>query len=123
MKSLNFVFDCLDGKYEFNAHIDDIVTFSIESSISQLESKEGELSKEDTKKFLEEMSLSTIEKWDRYYDKNDNSIEDGVKWYVSYTDDDKQYLSQGEESYEPYNYEHLIKAIMLCDEKAEYFLI
>ena len=37
--------------------------------------------------------------------------------------DNKEYVSSGEESYEPYNYEHLISAIMLCDDKASYFMI
>jgi len=122
MNNLRFIFNCLEGKYEFNCEIKDTVIFSIETDIEGLESKEGELDIDLSKKFFEEVNNAQIEKWDRHYSAI-NPIENGVKWYVKYVSDDKEYVSDGEESYEPYNYEHLISAIMLCDDKASYFMI
>lgn len=123
MKSLKFVFDCLEGKYEFNAQGDDNLEFSIDSTIETLESFEGELDVNKTKLFFDEIDLANIKKWQRRYDCNLTPIEDAVKWYVKYIEDDKEYVSEGEESYEPYEYNHLIEAIKLCDDKADYFKI
>ena len=123
MKSLKFVFDCLEGKYEFNAQSDNNLVFSIDSTIETLESFEGELDVNKTKLFFDEIDLANIKKWQRRYDSNLTPIEDAVKWYVKYIEDDKEYVSEGEESYEPYEYNHLIEAIKLCDDKADYFMI
>ena len=122
MNNLTFIFNCLDGKYEFNCQFENSATFTVETDIPELESKQGELDEKLTEKFLEELKKAQIEKWERYYDAS-NPIEDAVKWHVKYSFDNKEYVSSGEESYEPYNYEHLISAIMLCDDKASYFMI
>ena len=36
-------------------------------------------------------------------------------------EDDKEYVSEGEESYEPYGYELFIDALRKAEDKADYF--
>ena len=122
MKQLNFVFDCLDGKYEFVGKLDDVLVYTVETNIVGFNDIEGELDKETSDLFLKKLEMANIDKWDRQYS-GENSIEDAVYWYVKYKDGDKIYVSSGEESFEPYNYEHLIEALKLCDDKADYFMI
>lgn len=122
MKQLNFVFTCLDGNYEFVGKLDDVLVYTVETNIEGLNSFEGELDKKNSEEFLKKVEMANIDKWDREY-KGDNPIEDGVKWYAKYIDEDKVYVSSGEESFEPYNYEHLIEALLVCDKNAEYFMI
>ena len=51
-----------------------------------------------------------------------SGIADAVKWKVKLIKDDKEYVSKGEESFEPYTYKQLIDALRLMEDKADYFL-
>ena len=122
MNRLEYRFSCLDGNYFFVCEMSDTAVFKIETDIPELENKEGQLDDEKKEAFIKELKEAGIERWESNYH-GDSAIEDAVKWYVKYNEDDREYVSDGEESFEPYNYEHLIRALMICDEKAEYFLI
>lgn len=122
MDQLLFRFTCLDGAYDFAAEFDsNELHYEIQSTIPELYSLSGTL--DETETFLKELDLAQIEKWDRRYSAEGTPIEDAVKWQVKLIKDNKEYVTEGEESYEPYRYEHLISALMCCDEKAEYFMI
>ena len=122
MDQLLFHFACLDGIYDFEAQFTaERLQYEIQSTIPELESLSGVL--EETESFRKELELAEIEKWDRKYPAMRTPIEDAVKWQVKLIKDGKEYVTEGEESYEPYRYEHLVKALMCCDGKAEYFMI
>ena len=122
MDQLLFHFACLDGTYDFEAQFNaDGLHYEIQSTIPELDSLSGSL--DETETFRKELELAQIEKWDRNYPAEGTPIEDAVKWQVRLIRDDREYVTEGEESYEPYRYEHLIRALMCCDEKAEYFMI
>lgn len=122
MDQLLFRFECLDGVYAYEAQFDsNELHYEIQSTIPELESLSGTLNETET--FLKQLDLAQIEKWDRRYQAAGTPIEDAVKWQVKLIRDGKEYVTEGEESYEPYRYEHLIRALMCCDEKAEYFMI
>lgn len=122
MRKLEFRFDCLDGQYVFDCEADQVLTYQIETDIEGLSSFSGDLDEEKTAAFFAELELSKLKSWEREY-RGENLIEDSTHWSVRYFAEDKEYVSEGYESFEPYNYEHLIRALMICDEKAEYFLI
>ena len=123
MNRLEYHFDCLDGKYlcvcQFN---DESLSYVIESSIPELSGKSGELSKEEAVRFNKLLEEAQIEKWDREYMADLSGIVDAVKWKVKLIKDDKEYVSRGEESFEPYTYKQLIDALRLMEDKADYFL-
>ena len=122
MDQLLFRFTCLDGTYGFEAQFNsDELHYDVQSTIPELDSLSGTLENPET--FLKELELAEIEKWDRNYSADGSLIEDAVKWQVKLVRDEKEYVTEGEESYEPYRYEHLVRALMCCDEKAEYFMI
>ena len=122
MDQLLFHFACLDGTYDFEAQFTaDELRYETKSTIPELESLSGVL--EETESFRKELELAEIEKWDRKYPAMGTPIEDAVKWQVKLIKDGKEYVTEGEESYEPYRYEHLVKALMCCYGKAEYYMI
>lgn len=120
MNKLEYQIDCLDGVYNFTAEFEDNVIFNVETNIGSLNSFSGELDENTSRQFIEEIEKAQIEKWDKEYKTEMSEIEDGIKWQMRYLKNDKEYVSCGEESYQPYNYEHLVKAIRLCDEKNDY---
>ena len=123
MNRLEYHFDCLDGKYLCVCQFDDeSLSYVIESSIPELSGKSGELSKEEAIRFNKLLEEAQIEKWDREYMADLSGIADAVKWKVKLIKDDKEYVSRGEESFEPYNYKQLIDALRLMEDKADYFL-
>ncbi len=123
MNRLEYHFDCLDGKYLCVCQFDDeSLSYVIESSIPELSGKSGELSKEEAVRFNKLLEEAQIEKWDREYMADLSGIADAVKWKVKLIKDDKEYVSRGEESFEPYNYKQLIDALRLMEDKADYFL-
>ncbi len=123
MNRLEYHFDCLDGNYLFVCQFDEEkLSYVIESSIPELSSKSGELSKEETIRFNQLLREAQIEKWDREYMADLSGIVDAVKWKVKLIKDDKEYVSKGEESFEPYTYKQLIDALALMEDKADYFL-
>ena len=123
MNRLEYHFDCLDGKYLCVCQFDDeSLSYVIESSIPELSGKSGELSKEEAVRFNKLLEEAQIEKWDREYMADLSGIADAVKWKVKLIKDDKEYVSRGEESFEPYNYKQLIDALRLMEGKADYFL-
>ena len=123
MNRLEYHFDCLDGKYLCVCQFDDeSLNYVIESSIPELSGKSGELSKEEAVRFNKLLEEAQIEKWDREYMADLSGIVDAVKWKVKLIKDDKEYVSRGEESFEPYTYKQLIDALRLMEGKADYFL-
>ena len=123
MNRLEYHFDCLDGKYLCVCQFDDeSLSYVIESSIPELSGKSGELSKEEAVRFNKLLEEAQIEKWDREYMSDLSGIADAVKWKVKLIKDDKEYVSKGEESFEPYTYKQLIDALRLMEGKADYFL-
>ncbi len=123
MNRLEYHFDCLDGKYLCVCQFDDeSLSYVIESSIPELSGKSGELSKEEAVRFNKLLEEAQIEKWDREYMADLSGIVDAVKWKVKLIKDDKEYVSRGEESFEPYTYKQLIDALRLMEDKADYFL-
>ena len=123
MNRLEYHFDCLDGKYLCVCQFDDeSLSYVIESSIPELSDKSGELSKEEAVRFNKLLEEAQIEKWDREYMADLSGIVDAVKWKVKLIKDDKEYVSRGEESFEPYTYKQLIDALRLMEGKADYFL-
>ena len=118
MYRLEFYFNCLEGRY-FCVFEDGI--YSVESDIPGFGDKSGELSQEENKLFSDKLNAAKIENWDRYYLPESEGIEDGVKWKVKLIKDDKEYVSEGEESYEPYGYEYFIEALKLIEDHADYF--
>ena len=123
MNRLEYHFDCLDGKYLCVCQFDDeSLSYVIESSIPELSDKSGELSKEEAVRFNKLLEEAQIEKWDREYMADLSGIADAVKWKVKLIKDDKEYVSRGEESFEPYTYKQLIDALRLMEDKADYFL-
>ena len=123
MNRLEYHFDCLDGKYLCVCQFDDeSLSYVIESSIPELSGKSGELSKEEAVRFNKLLEEAQIEKWDREYMADLSGIAEAVKWKVKLIKDDKEYVSRGEESFEPYNYKQLIDALRLMEDKADYFL-
>ncbi|MBQ3962688.1 MAG: hypothetical protein II678_03990 [Erysipelotrichaceae bacterium] len=123
MNRLEYHFDCLDGKYLCVCQFDDeSLSYVIKSSIPELSGKSGELSKEEAVRFNKLLEEAQIEKWDREYMADLSGIADAVKWKVKLIKDDKEYVSRGEESFEPYTYKQLIDALRLMEGKADYFL-
>ena len=123
MNRLEYHFDCLDGKYLCVCQFDDeSLSYVIESSIPELSGKSGELSKEEAVRFNKLLEEAQTEKWDREYMADLSGIADAVKWKVKLIKDDKEYVSRGEQSFEPYTYKQLIDALRLMEDKADYFL-
>ena len=118
MKKLEYTVNCLDGVYCFVAEFEDNVLFSVDSTIESISQKNGELDAEKSRIFIDEINKAEIERWDKEY--YGQEIEDGIRWTIRYFVEDKEYVSKGFESYQPYNYEHLIKAILMCDKESEY---
>ena len=107
---LIFNFKCLDGEYELVINEFDYV---VNSTISCFESKTGTII--DKGKFIELINKANIKAWDKEY--KGELIEDSIEWSI----DCDGYQSKGYESYEPYNYNYLIKAISLIESNASYF--
>jgi len=119
MNKILYEFSCLDGKYIFNAEFnEEFVKYEIETDIEGLENITADLSDDLVKEFNQYILDANIDKWEKEYF-GENNIEDATKWVVRYFVDDKEFVSKGEETYWPYNYELLIKAIKLCDNKAD----
>ena len=118
MHRLEFYFNCLEGRYFF---VFEDGIYSIETDIPSFTDKSGELTKKEINTFSDKLNAAKIEAWDRYYLPEGEGIEDGVKWKVRLIKDDKEYVSEGEESYEPYGYEYFIEALKLIEDYADYF--
>ena len=122
MNRLEYCFDCLDGHYFFCAEWNETLNYEIESDIPGFENKSGELSIEETKAFEEALEKAGIERWERRYLPDISGIEDGIRWKLRLLKDEKEYVSQGEESFEPYGYECFMEGLKIMEEKADYFL-
>ncbi len=121
---LTYRFDCLDGRCLFQADDKDgLIAYGFETDIAELDNVSGQLNDQDSEKFRQELARAGIERWDREYQPVLSAIEDAVKWEVEYEKDGKVYCSKGEETYEPYDYFHLVDALALCSPKADYFRI
>ena len=116
---LIFKFDCLNGYYLLNAcFFDDKLTYKIETTIAELDSKNGEIPADD---FLKILASAEIDRWEKDYLPNGSKIEDATKWSLDLYTDDNHYLSKGEEGYWPYHYDEFIEALKLIDDEACYF--
>ena len=120
MIELEFKIDCLDGKYCFLCKCERSLQYCVETDINGLNCLEAEADEKMTNEFISHLNEAQIEKWDAEYS-GENLIEDGIEWSVRYLKEDKEYLSKGKESFEPYNFESLLKAIKVCDKQLEYF--
>ncbi len=120
MNKLEYHVDCLDGVYDLTAEFSDAVTYSVDTDIASLKSFSGELDADTGRIFMEEIEKAQIERWDREYAAYLSKIEDGIRWEVRYLKGEEEYVSKGEESYTPYGFEHLVKAVLICDKDSEY---
>ena len=120
MKKLEYTVNCLDGVYTIVCEFDDVVDYVIETNIESLSSKQGQLNEELNKVFIDNIDKANIKSWDLQYNPTDSTIEDAIDWQIVYFDNDKEYKSCGTESYQPYNYEYIVEAILLCDEDSAY---
>ena len=121
MNRLEYHFDCLDGNCLLVCEAEnEILHFTVTGSNPLITEKAGELSEAAAfEKLLEE---ARIESWERFYKAETEGIEDAIHWKVIYQKDGKEYVSSGEESYEPYGYEKLIEAPKLFEPEVDYFL-
>lgn len=123
MNRLEFHFDCLDGRCLFICEFDkSTLNYDLESTIEELPACAGELSAADCELFNKYIAQANIPSWEKEYMPALSRIEDGVRWKVKLFLDQKEYVSKGEESYEPYGYKDFIKALKLCVSKADYFM-
>ncbi len=120
MMELEFTIVCLDGRYCFSCRSDECLGYETDTDINGLECIQGQLDEEKAAEFLKLIKEAEIEKWEKEYS-GENPIEDGIEWSIKYMKDDKEYMSCGKESFEPYRFENLLKAIKLCDRQLEYF--
>ena len=124
MERLIYHFKCLDGVCDFTGTCEnDVLDYAFDSTIAEIPSRSGQLDKEQTARFLKELDEANIERWEKEYEPDLTPIEDAVRWELEYEKDSRSFSSKGEETYEPYGYEHLIKAMMICDQAASYFMI
>ena len=120
MNRLEYHFDCLDGNCLLVCEAENgIMHYTVTGDNPVITGKAGELETYAFEKLLEE---AKIESWERRYEAQGEGIEDAVHWKVVYRKDGKEYVSYGEESYEPYGYEKLIEALKLFEPEADYFL-
>lgn len=116
---LIFKFDCLDGYYLLTACFsNDKLVYDIETTIKELDSKNGEIINEN---FLKLLTDACVDKWENEYLPIGSKIEDAAEWSLDLYINDKHYLSKGEEGYWPYHYDEFIEALKLIDDKACYF--
>ncbi len=120
MKELQFRIDCLDGSYCFSCRKEDNLIYDTDTNIKGLENVQGELDQAGTAEFMKCLEKAQIGKWDEEY-RGDNPIEDGISWSLVCIDEEREIKSSGIESFEPYCFEYLLKAIKLCDKQLEYF--
>ena len=123
MNRLEYHFDCLDGRCLFICKFDEgSLNYDLESTIAEIPASFGELSRDDSELFNKYIAQANIPGWEKEYEPVLSKIEDGIKWKVKLNLDGKEYVSKGEESYEPYGYVDFIKAMKLCVPKAGYFM-
>ena len=120
MNELQFRIDCLDGSYCFSCRKENNLVYDTDTNIEGLENVQGELDEARTDEFEKYLKEAQIEKWDEEYS-GENLIEDGIRWSLVYIDENRELKCRGIESFEPYNFEYLLKAIKLCDKQLEYF--
>jgi len=109
-------FECLQGHYIINIDND---SYIIDTNINGFENSEGNF---DLNSFNELFRKTNIHLWESIYEVNGLAIEDSVKWSIDYTDDEGiNFTSKGEEGYWPYEYDELIDALMIIDNKLDYF--
>ena len=122
MNRLEYSFKCLDGRCIFLCEFDGkSLNYDLESTIDELPNVTGELDEKEAALFSEHIKEANIPAWERKYEPTLSKIEDGISWKVKLHYKDKEYVSEGEESYEPYGYDSFIEALKLCIEKADYF--
>ncbi len=121
MNKLEYCFDCLDGHYFLTAQWDETLSYEIESDIPGFMNRSGDLSEEETKAFVNELKKAKIGTWDRDYLPEGEGIEDAVRWKLVLIEEGREYVSKGEESFEPYGYESFVEALKQIEDKADYF--
>ena len=113
-------FECLDGYYKIDINNN---TYSIETNINYLNSTSGVLDNDNYNSYKEMFNKTNICLWQPKYETNGLSIEDSVKWNVTYIDDnDTTYSSSGEEGFWPYEFDTLIHALMYFDSNIKCFI-
>lgn len=119
MNRMNFQLDCLDGKYDLNIDLDENnLHYEVTTNIDYLDSKSGDI---NSKAFKEKINKIDFNKLISVNSIKDVEIEDPVIWKFNYVIDSKDNCIEGKEGNWPYNYDELIEALILIDEKLEVF--
>ena len=122
MEKLIVKFISLDGEYEINIDINDTIAYTVNSTIKELPSKDGELSKDEIGVFINKLKEVNLTNWEKEYLPTGLKIDDSVVWDVVYITSDKEYRFFGEEGYWPYTYDDLIGVLSIADNNIKYFI-
>ena len=123
MNRLEYHFNCLDGNCLLVCEAEgETIHFTGTGENPVITEKTGELNAEDSAALIKRIDEAKIETWQSRYEPEAEGIEDAVRWKVVYRKDGREYVSRGEESFEPYGYEELIEALKLFEPQADYFL-
>lgn len=122
MEKLIVKFISLDGEYEINIDINDTIAYTVNSTIKELPSKDGELSKDEIGVFISKLKEVNLTNWEKEYLPTGLKIDDSVVWDVAYITSDKEYRFFGEEGYWPYTYDDLIDVLSIADNNIKYFI-
>ena len=122
MEKLIVKFTSLDGEYEISVDINDTITYIVNSTIKELISKNGELSKDEIGAFINKLKEVNLINWEKEYLPTGLKIDDSVVWNVAYIVNDKEYHFSGEEGYWPYTYDDLIGVLSIADNNIKYFI-
>ena len=119
MNRINFQLDCLDGKYDLNIDLDENnLHYEVTTNIDYLDSKSGDI---NSKTFKEAIDKIDFNKLILVNSIKEVEIEDPVIWKFNYVIDSNENCIEGKEGNWPYNYDELIEALILIDEKLEIF--
>ena len=119
MNRINFQLDCLDGKYDLNIDLDENnLHYEVTTNIDYLNSKIGDINPKVFKEAIDKIDFNKLISVNSI---KDVEIEDPVIWKFNYVIDSNENCIEGKEGNWPYNYDELIEALILIDEKLEVF--
>ena len=119
MNRMNFQLDCLDGKYDLNIDLDENnLHYEVTTNIDYLNSKIGDINPKVFKEAIDKIDFNKLISVNSI---KDVEIEDPVIWKFNYVIDSNENCIEGKEGNWPYNYDELIEALILIDEKLEVF--
>lgn len=119
MNRMNFQLDCLDGKYDLNIDLDENnLHYEVTTNIDYLNSKIGDINPKVFKEAIDKIDFNKLISVNSI---KEVEIEDPVLWKFNYVIDSNENCIEGKEGNWPYNYDELIEALILIDEKLEVF--